>query len=128
MSLDCFNNIFSTDIGTPEKNLPLLGEVNYGEINYTFRALNFSISASCYTEVSTVYDITINIASLSAYTLVGSTIGSPNTAEKGGAREGGSYNSNTRCYCNGKLPNVNICLKRTLCFFNGCTTCSSPVW
>ena len=42
LALDCFNNIFSTDTGTLEKNIPLLDEVDDGEISPTCRGLHFS--------------------------------------------------------------------------------------
>ena len=93
---DCFSNTFSTDTGTPENNIPLLDEVDDGEIVSTRRALRFYGSTSHYTEVINIPDITLNTASLSAYTLVDSTIGSQHTAEKEGTREGGRYNRTTR--------------------------------
>ena len=121
LALDCFNNPFSTDTGTLENNIPLLDEVDDGETVSTCRALHFSSSGSCSTEVSTISNMTLNSASSSAYTLVASTIGSQHTAEKEGAREGGRYNRAVRGYCNGRLPNGKSCLKRTLRFYNGCT-------
>ena len=49
-----------------------------------------------------------------------STIGYHSTAEKEGARKGGRHKKNAGGYCNGSLPNGNICLNITLWFFNGC--------
>ena len=72
--LDCFNNSFSTDTGTPSKNIPPLDEVNDVEIVYTCRELHFSSSSSRSTEVSTIYDLTLNSASFSAYYSVASSI------------------------------------------------------
>ena len=121
LALDLFNNPFSTDTGTPAKNIPPLDEVDEAETVSTCRALHFSSSASPTTEVSTISDITLNSASLLVYAAVASTIGSQHTAKTEGAREGGRCNRTTRGYCSGRLPNGKRCLKRTLLFCNGCT-------
>ena len=121
LALDCFNNHFSTVTGTPAKNIPLLDEVDDGETFSTCRALYFSSSASRSTEVSTIFGLTFNTASLSASTFVDPAIGSQHAAEKEGAKEGGRYNMTARGYYNGRLPNGRIFLKRTLWFCNGCT-------
>ena len=96
LSLDCFNYPFSTDTGTPEKNIPPLGEVDDGETVFTCRVIIFSSSASSSIEVRTISDITINSASYPASTFVISTIGYQHTNEKEGSREGGRYNMTTR--------------------------------
>ena len=82
LALDFFNNPFSTDTGIPEENIPTLDEVYEGEKVSTCRALHFYSSASRSTEVSTIYDITINSASSSSYTLVASTVVYHHNAEK----------------------------------------------
>ena len=114
LAFNCFNNTFSTDTGIPANNIPLLDEINDGETVSTCRSLRFFSSPSRSTEVRNISDITLNSASSSACASVDSTIGSQHTAEKKGAREGGRYNRTTRGYCNGRLPNGNILLKRTI--------------
>ena len=79
--------LFQLILGSLTNNMPTLDEVDEGEIVCTCRVLQFSISSYPFTEVSTIYDITINRASSLDYTLVTSTIGSQHTAEKEGARE-----------------------------------------
>ena len=74
--------LFINDTGTPEKNIPPLGDVNEGETVSTCVALSFSSSVSTSTEVSTISAITLNSAFPLAYTSVISTIGSQHTAEK----------------------------------------------
>ena len=60
-----------------------------------------------------------NNGSISATTLVDTTIGSQHTAVKEEAREGGRYNRAVRGYCDVSLPNGNICLSRYICFYDG---------
>ena len=96
LALDFFHSPFSTDTGTKAKNITPLDELDDGETVYTCQALNFSSYAYRYTEASTIYDITLNIASFSSYTLVASTIGSQNNAEKEGDMEGRRYNNSVR--------------------------------
>ena len=81
IALDCSNNPSSTDTGTPANIITLLDEVDNGEIVSTCRELHFSSSASRSTEVRTIYNIILNSASLSAYNLTASTIGSQHTAK-----------------------------------------------
>ena len=50
LSIDCFNNKFSTDTGSLAKNTPLLDKVDDGETVSTWHALHFSSSDSCSTE------------------------------------------------------------------------------
>ena len=54
LALDCFNNTFSADTETPEKNIPPIDEVDDGETVYTCRALNFYSSTSISTEVRNI--------------------------------------------------------------------------
>ena len=49
LALDCFNNPFSADSGTPAKNIPLLDEVDGGETVSTLRAIHFYSYAYHYT-------------------------------------------------------------------------------
>ena len=73
-ALDCLNNPFSTDTGTPEKNIPPLYEVDDIATFYTCRALYFSSYYSFSTEVRTISDITLKSAPSSASNLVDSVI------------------------------------------------------
>ena len=92
LALDFFNSPFSTDTGTIAKKIPPLDELYDGETVSNCQALHFYSYDYRYTEVSTIYGITLNIASFSSSTLVASTIRSQNTAEKEGDMEGGRYN------------------------------------
>ena len=80
LALDLFNSPLSTDNGTTAKNTPPLDELDDGEKVSTCQAINFSIYAYRYTEVSTIYDITLKIVSFSSSTLVASAIEYQNTA------------------------------------------------
>ena len=96
LALDCFRNHFSTDNGTPVKNIPPLYDVDEVETFSTCRSLYFSSSIYPYAEDITISDITINIASPISYNLVTSDIGYQNTAEREEARELGIYNQLNR--------------------------------
>ena len=48
LAQDCFNNHFSSDSGTPAKNIPHLDEVDDEETVSTCRSLQFSTSISPY--------------------------------------------------------------------------------
>ena len=88
--LDCSKSIFSTDTSTPEKNIPLFDEVDDGETVSTCRALHFYSYYYFSTDVSNIYNTTLNSDSSSAYNMVYSTIKYQHTAEnKGLGREGG---------------------------------------
>ena len=63
LAQDCFNNKFSSDTGTPEKNIPPLYEVDDGDTVSTCRALQFSSCISPSAAVSTISDMTLNSAS-----------------------------------------------------------------
>ena len=120
IALDCFNNPFLTDAGTPENNIPPLDELDEGETVYIFCSLYFFSSSSTYVAARTMYDITLNSSLSISYTSVTSTIGSQYTAEREEARERGIYNRLDRGYCSRRFSNGNICPKRSLLFFNGC--------
>ena len=106
LAQDCFNNNFSSDIGNPENNIPLLDEVDDEDTDSTCRSLQFSTSISPSAAVSTILDLTQNSASY--------------FAEKEEAKLGGIYNMLTRGCCSRKYPNVKRCLQRSLWFCNGC--------
>ena len=76
----------------------LLDEVDDGGTVSTCSAINCFQFHSPSTQGSTIYDLTINRASLSSYTFVESTIGSHHTAEKEESKEGGRYNTTIRFY------------------------------
>ena len=61
ISIDCFNNRFSNYTGTPEKNTPLLDEVDEVDTVSNYCALPFSRSIYPYTEISTISYITIKL-------------------------------------------------------------------
>ena len=61
---------------------PLLDDVDYGETVYTHRSVRFSSYDYRSTQGRTIYYLILNSSSLSASTLVVSTIGSHHTAEK----------------------------------------------
>ena len=92
LALYLFNNPFSTDTGTPAKNIPLLYEVDDGKKVYTFHALHFSSSSSCSTEVIPISDLNIYSSSSSSYNTVASIIEYKNDAIKEVNRECGWYN------------------------------------
>ena len=83
--------------------------------------IHFNGYDSHYTQVKTIYYITVSIASLPAYNLVESTISYYLTAEKEGVKYGGIYKRIVRGYCNGSLLDGIRFIKTTLWFFNGCT-------
>ena len=72
---DCFNNTFSPDRGTPEKNTPPLDDINCGDTVSTCRELHFSSCIYPSAAVSTISNITLNSASEIS-------IGSHNIAER----------------------------------------------
>ena len=43
LAQDCFNNNFSPETGTPEKNIPPLDEVDDGDIVSNCRVINFPV-------------------------------------------------------------------------------------
>ena len=63
LAQDFFNNPFSPDIGTPEKNIPPLDEVDYGDTVSTCCALTFFSCISPSAAVRTISDMTLNSAS-----------------------------------------------------------------
>ena len=81
LALDCFKKPFSNDTRTLENNIPPLDEVNEGQTVSTCLVLHFSSSISPSAAASTIFNITLNSASLIYYTLVTCTIGSQHTAE-----------------------------------------------
>ena len=63
LSQDCFNNKFSSDSGTPAKNIPLLDKVDDEDTVSTFRSLQLSTSVSPSAAVSNISDLTQSSAS-----------------------------------------------------------------
>ena len=62
ISVDRFNNTFTTDTGNPEKNTPSLDYIdNEGNVS-TCRSLKYSRSSPCNSEVSAISDIMIATA------------------------------------------------------------------
>ena len=58
LAQDCFKNNFSSDRGTPAKNIPYLDEVDDEDTVSTCRSLQFSTSISPSVAVSTILDLT----------------------------------------------------------------------
>ena len=85
LAQDCFNSPFSSDRGTPAKNIPPLNEVDDRDTVSTCRALRFYSFISPSAAVSTIPDMTLNSAS-------SISIGSQHIAEKEEANQGGIYN------------------------------------
>ena len=63
LAQDCFNNPFSPDRGTPEKNIPPLDELDYGYTVSTCLALHFYRFISHYAAVNTISDMNLNMTS-----------------------------------------------------------------
>ena len=74
LALDFFKNNFSTDTGTPAKNITPLDEVDEGEKFSTFRSLHFYIYAYPSKSVRTISYIALNSDSSLACTSVTYTI------------------------------------------------------
>ena len=75
-AIDCVTNTFSTNTRTLENNIPLLDKVHDEEVASTCHKIHFSSSGVCYTEVSTISELTFNTASSLESSFVDSTIGS----------------------------------------------------
>ena len=103
---DCFNNNFSSDIGTQANNIPPLNEVDDEDTVSTFCSLQFSTSISPSAAVRTISDLTQSSDS--------------HFSEKEEAKLGGRYNRITRGYCSQKLPNGKRRIYRSLWFCNEC--------
>ena len=86
LTLDCFNNPFKTDTGSPAKNIHTFDKVDERKTVFTCCALHFTSSASPSTEVRIIYGVNLNSASFLAYILETSTIGYHHNAEKEGAK------------------------------------------
>ena len=89
-------------------NIPLLDDVDGGEIVSTWRSLQFSSFASCAKEFITIYGLSLDNDSLSDSVLVDFTFGYQHIDKKEGTKEGGRYNRTTICYYNGILTNGKI--------------------
>ena len=119
LALDYFD-FFSTDTETPEKNL-LLDEFGGEEAVSTCCVIQCYSSDSCSAQGRNISDLNINSASPSGSTLEDSAIGSKNTNEEEGDKEGGRYNRDFRGQFNGRLTNVRIWIKTTLWVCNRLT-------
>ena len=64
--MDFFSNPFTTDTGTPEKNVPYLHVIDNKGTVYTCRRLNYSSSYPRNSEIITILDITIATANTTA--------------------------------------------------------------
>ena len=117
----CFNNKFSPDRETSEKNTPTLDDVDYGDTGSTCRALQFSSCISPSPAVITISYMTLNSASIIS-------IGSEHIYKKEEAKYGGRYNKLSRGYCSGKLPNGKRCLQKSLWFCKGCNRLNKMVY
>ena len=63
LAQDCFKNNFSSDRGTPAKNIPPLDEVDDEDTVSTCRSLQFYTYISPSAAISTISDLTQNSAS-----------------------------------------------------------------
>ena len=61
ISLDFFNNPFSSESGTPANNIPLRDGLNDKEPSATHCRINFPNCLSNYTQGRNIYDLTIHI-------------------------------------------------------------------
>ena len=105
IAADCFNNPFTTDTGTPAKNIPSLDDIdNEGNVS-TCRSLYDSSSSPRNSEISTISDITI---------ATDPTTDIDHAASEEFKLEGGRYNREDRGYFHMRLNNGRICLKRIL--------------
>ena len=82
LDVDCLNNPFSDDTGTPTNNIPPLDEVDEGYIVSFFYTIHFSSSISPSIDIITIYDITLNSTSSISYNLVTYTIEPQHTSER----------------------------------------------
>ena len=112
IAVDWFNNAFTTDTGTPEKNITYLeGIDNKGTVS-TWRSLNYSSSSPRNSEISTISDITIATDPTTAV---------DHTASKEVQLEGGGYNRVSKGYCHRRLPNGRRFVKRILWYCHDCS-------
>ena len=121
LAQDCFKNKFSSDRGTPEKNIHLLDEVDDGYTVSICRALQFYSCISPSAAVITISDMTQNSASTIS-------IGFEHISEKEEAKQRGRYKRLSRSYCSWKFPNGNICLQRSLWFCKRCNRFNKRVY
>ena len=111
LAMDCFINTFTTDTGAPEKNIPFLDEIDNKATVTTCWILNCYSYSPCSSEISKISEITI---ATDTTTSIG------HTASRKVRREVGRSNRAIRGYYNMRLPNRNICVKRSLWYCNGC--------
>ena len=111
IAVDWFNNTFTTYTGTPEKNITYLGDIYNEDTVFTCWNLNYYSSSPRNSEISTIPDITI---ATDWTTVIG------HTDSKEVELDGGRYNRAARDYWYRRLPNGNICLKRSLWYCHDC--------
>ena len=89
IAVDCFNNNFTTDTGTPAENIASFDDIDNKGTMSTCRSLDYSSYSPHNSKISTISDITITTAPTTA-------IG--HTASKEVQLEGGEYNRSARGY------------------------------
>ena len=112
--MDCFSNHFTTDTGTPAKNIPSIDEIDNEGTVFTFWSLKYSISSPRNSDISTILEITIATAT---------TTDIGHMAPKEIEKEGDRHSRAARGYCNRRLSSGNICLKKGLWDCNSCLVC-----
>ena len=112
--MDCFSNHFTTDTGTPAKNIPYLDDIDNEGTFFTCWNLKYSISSPINSEISTILEITIATAT---------TTDIGHMAPKEIEKEGDRHSRAARGYCNRRLSSGNICLKKGLWDCNSCLVC-----
>ena len=117
----CFSNPFSSDSGTPAKNIPLLDGLNDEEPVATRCHIYFTND-----QYHTTQGIPPQCFSPASYFST-STLRSQHTVNKAETREGGDFNRTLGSYCSGRLSNRKICLKITLWFCNGYSNVNNKV-
>ena len=83
IAVDCFNNTFTIDTGTPAKNIPSLDGIDKQFTVYTCQRLIYSSSPPLNSDISTIFDITV---------VTDPTTSIGHTASNEVELEGGSYN------------------------------------
>ena len=111
IAVDWFNNPFTTDTGTPAKNIPSPHDIDIEGTVSTFWSLKYPSSYPYNSEISTISDITI--------------VTSPTTSiDHMDLKEvqfwGGRYNRVARGYCHRMLHNGKRCLKGILWYCHDC--------
>ena len=104
-AVDCFNNIFTIDTGTTEKNIPSIDGIDNEGTVYKCQRIRYSSSSPQNSYISMLSDITISNAPTTA-------IG--HTPSKGVELERERYNRADRGHCYMRLRHENIFMKRII--------------